>query len=127
MPHAGGGYEDTSHAHEWQVTYTYDSTGHWQKCEHCNKTTEKQSHKFNQGTCTVCGYVDKALLPPQKGLMSKYFSGVKATYAKEGIKDSDGTVKEFKNLVDRQIDVLAQDILIRLNYVYGDLRTTKSA
>ena len=127
MPHAGGGYEDTSHAHEWQVTYSYDSTGHWQKCEHCNKTTEKQSHEFSEGTCTVCGYVDPSKAPPKKGAMSKYFSGVKATYAKEGIKDSDGTVKEFKNLVDRQIDVLAQDIIIRLNYVYGDLRTTKSA
>ncbi len=119
----GGGDEDTSHAHEWQITYTYDSTGHWQKCEHCSKTTEKQSHEFNQGTCTVCGYVDKALLPPQKGLMSKYFSGVKATYTKESVKDSDGTVKEFKNLVDRQIDVLAQDILARLDYVYGQHRT----
>ena len=123
MPHAGGGYEDTSHAHEWQVTYSYDSTGHWQKCEHCSKTTEKQSHEFREGTCTVCGYADKALLPPQKGLMSKYFSGVKATYTKESVKDSDGTVKEFKNLVDRQIDVLAQDILARLDYVYGQHRT----
>ncbi len=59
---------------------------------------------------------------PKKEAMSKYFSGVKATYTKENIVDSNGTTKEFKKFVDRQIDVLAQDLLKRLDYVYGEYR-----
>ncbi len=55
--------------------------------------------------------------------MSDYFSGVKATYAKETVVDSNGsTTKEFKKFVDRQIDVFAQDLLTRLDYVYGEYR-----
>ena len=117
----GGG--TAGHTHTWEEKYSYDSSGHWKKCTQCSKTTEKENHDYNVDTCKVCGYVDKSKTPPQKEAMSKYFSGVKATYEKEKFIDSDGTEKEFRELVDRQIDVLAQDILIRLNYVYGDLRT----
>lgn len=60
---------------------------------------------------------------PEKKPMSKYFSGVKATYTKENFLDSNNQAREFKDLVDRQIDVLAQDILARLDYVYGQHRT----
>ena len=117
----GGG--TAGHTHTWEEKYSYDSSGHWKKCTQCSETTEKENHDYNVDTCKVCGYVDKSKTPPQKEAMSKYFSGVKATYEKEKFIDSDGTEKEFRELVDRQIDVLAQDILIRLNYVYGDLRT----
>ncbi len=117
----GGG--TAGHTHTWEEKYSYDSSGHWKKCTQCSKTTEKENHNYEVDTCKVCGYVDKSKTPPQKEAMSKYFSGVKATYEKEKFIDSDDTEKEFKDLVDRQIDVLAQDILIRLNYVYGDLRT----
>ena len=111
------------HTHTWEEKYSYDSSGHWKKCTQCSKTTEKENHNYEVDTCKVCGYVDKSKTPPQKEAMSKYFVGVKATYEKEKFIDSDDTEKEFKDLVDRQIDVLAQDILIRLNYVYGNLRT----
>ncbi len=117
----GGG--TAGHTHTWEETYSRDGSGHWKKCTQCSKTTEKENHDYNVDTCKVCGYVDKSKTPPQKEAMSKYFSGVKATYEKEKFIDSDGTEKEFKDLVNRQIDVLAQDILIRLNYVYGNLRT----
>ena len=117
----GGG--TAGHTHTWEETYSRDGSGHWKKCTQCSKTTEKENHDYNVDTCKVCGYVDKSKTPPQKEAMSKYFSGVKATYEKEKFIDSDGTEKEFRELVDRQIDVLAQDILIRLNYVYGNLRT----
>ena len=60
---------------------------------------------------------------PEKKPMRKYFSGVKATYTKENFLDSNNQAREFKDLVDRQIDVLAQDILARLDYVYGQHRT----
>ena len=117
----GGG--TAGHTHTWEETYSRDGSGHWKKCTQCNETTEKEDHNYDVDTCKVCGYVDKSKTPPQKEAMSKYFSGVKATYEKEKFIDSDGTEKEFKDLVNRQIDVLAQDILIRLNYVYGNLRT----
>lgn len=119
----GGG---NGHTHEWSATYTKDASQHWKKCTGCDETTEKENHTFNVDTCTVCGYVDSSRTPAQKGVMSNYFSGVKATYTKENFLDSNNQAREFKDLVDRQIDVLAQDILTRLNYVYGDLRTSKS-
>ena len=114
----GGG---NGHTHEWSATYEHNATQHWKECTGCDETTEKESHTFDAGTCTICGYVDTTI--PIKKPMSKYFSGVKATYTKENFLDSDNQAREFKDLVDRQIDVLAQDILTRLNYVYGDLRS----
>ena len=110
------------HTHTWEEKYSYDSSGHWKKCTQCSETTEKENHNYDVDTCKVCGYVDKTRTPAKKEAMSKYFSGVKATYEKEKFIDSDDTEKEFRELVDRQIDVLAQDILTRLNYVYGNLR-----
>ncbi len=115
------GSGSNGHTHEWSATYTKDASQHWKKCTGCDETTEKENHTFDGGTCTVCGYVDTTI--PIKKPMSKYFSGVKATYAKENFLDSNNQAREFKDLVDRQIDVLAQDILARLDYVYGQHRT----
>ncbi len=111
------------HTHTWEEKYSYDSWSHWKKCTQCSETTQKEDHTYDVDTCKVCGYVDTSKSPAKKKEMSKYFSGVKATYEKESFIDSDGQPREFKDLVDRQIDVLAQDILTRLYYVYGDHRT----
>ena len=117
----GGG--TAGHTHTWEEKYSYDSLSHWKKCTQCGETTQKKDHDYEVDTCKVCGYVDTSKSPAQKKEMSKYFVGVKATYEKESFIDSDGQPREFKDLVDRQIDVLAQDILTRLYYVYGDHRT----
>lgn len=122
----GGDGATFGHTHTWAEKYTYNATQHWKKCVDCDETTDKENHELTNGLCSVCGYVDSTKVAPQKQAMSKYFSGVKATYEKETAVDSDGEVKDFKTLVDRQIDVLAQDLLIRLNYVYGNLRESKS-
>ena len=111
------------HTHTWEEKYSYDSLSHWKKCTQCSETTQKEDHTYDVDTCKVCGYVDTSKSPAKKKEMSKYFVGVKATYEKESFIDSDGQPREFKDLVDRQIDVLAQDILTRLYYVYGDHRT----
>lgn len=117
---ACGGSE---HTHEWAKNYSSDGEQHWKKCTGCNETTEKENHTFKGDTCSVCGYIDANRTPAKKSAMSDYFSGVKATYAKETVVDSDGsTTKEFKKFVDRQIDVFAQDLLKRLDYVYGEYR-----
>ena len=54
---------------------------------------------------------------------SQYFSGYMVTLNQSGdIEIKDDVTKtnvSFKLMVDRQIDVLAQDILFRLNYIYG--------
>ena len=70
----------------------------------------------------MCGYTDPSKVPSGKDAMSKYFSGVKATYAKETFVDSNGSTKTYRQFIDRQIDVLAQDVLTRLDYVYGAYR-----
>ena len=111
------------HTHTWEEKYSYNSLSHWKKCTQCSETTQKEDHTYDVDTCKVCGYVDTSKSPAKKKEMSKYFVGVKATYEKESFIDSDGQPREFKDLVDRQIDVLAQDILTRLYYVYGDHRT----
>ena len=117
---ACGGSE---HTHEWAKNYSSDGEQHWKKCTGCNETTEKENHTFKGDTCSVCGYIDANRTPAKKSAMSDYFSGVKATYAKETVVDSNGsTTKEFKKFVDRQIDVFAQDLLKRLDYVYGEYR-----
>lgn len=121
---ACGGSE---HTHEWAKNYSSDGEQHWKKCTGCNETTEKENHTFKGDTCSVCGYIDANRTPAKKSAMSDYFSGVKATYAKETVVDSDGsTTKEFKKFVDRQIDVFAQDLLTRLDYVYGEYRFNQS-
>ena len=117
----GGG--TAGHTHTWEEKYSYNSLSHWKKCTQCSETTQKEDHNYEVDTCKVCGYVDTSKSPAKKEAMSKYFVGAKATYEKETFLDSDGQPREFKDLVDRQIDVLAQDILTRLYYVYGDHRT----
>ena len=74
-------------------------------------------------TCTVCGYENEAKKPAQKQSAADVFGGMKVSYAREKITDADGTAKSFNEILDRQIDLLAQDILYRLTYVYGYNKT----
>ena len=46
-------------------------------------------------------------------------NGVKYTYTQTEFKDINGNLATFAELVDTQIDVLAQDVLQRLTLVYG--------
>lgn len=75
-------------------------------------------------TCTVCGYENEAKKPAQKQNAADVFGGMKVSYAREKITDADGSAKRFNEILDRQIDLLAQDILYRLTYVYGYNQTT---
>lgn len=49
------------------------------------------------------------------------FAGVKAIYARTGYTSVSGSPTTMEKLLDTQIDVLAQDILYRLTYVYGSV------
>ena len=113
----GGNGENTEPTYgDWQ----FNDTEHWRE-----RTVydEEERGEHTYGTdgymCTVCGYENEARKPAQKQSAADVFGGVKASYAREKIADTDGTAKSFKEILDRQIDILAQDILYRLNYVYG--------
>lgn len=119
---AGG----AQHEHTWSENYSYNDTKHYKTCTSCNEKAEESEHTYGADgyTCTVCGYENEARKPAQKQNAADYFGGMKVSYARENITDADGTAKSFNEILDRQIDLLAQDILYRLTYVYGYNQTT---
>lgn len=114
---AGG----AQHEHTWSANFSYNDSKHYKICSGCNEKSEEGEHTYGTDgyTCTVCGYENEAKKPAQKQNAADYFGGLKVSYAREKITDADGTAKSFNEILDRQIDLLAQDILYRLNYVYG--------
>ena len=118
----GGNGENTEPTYgDWQ----FNDTEHWR--EHTVYDEEERGeHIYGADgyTCTVCGYENEAKKPAQKQNAADYFGGMKVSYAREKIVDADGTAKSFNEILDRQFDLLAQDILYRLTYVYGYNQTT---
>lgn len=120
------GNAGAQHEHTWSANFSYNDTKHYKICSGCNEKTEEGEHTYGADgyTCTVCGYENEAKKPAQKQNAADYFGGMKVSYAREKIVDADGTEKSFNEILDRQIDLLAQDILYRLTYVYGYNQTT---
>ena len=113
----GGNGENTEPTYgDWQ----FNDTEHWRERTVYDEE-ERGEHTYGADgyTCTVCGYENEAKKPAQKQNAADYFGGMKVSYAREKITDADGTAKSFNEILDRQIDLLAQDILYRLTYVYG--------
>lgn len=106
---------------DWQ----FNDTEHWRERTVYDEE-ERGEHTYGTDgyTCTVCGYENEARKPAQKQNAADVFGGVKASYVRGNIADADGTAKSFNEILDRQIDLLAQDILYRLTYVYGYNQTT---
>lgn len=118
----GGNGENTEPTYgDWQ----FNDTEHWRERTVYDEE-ERGEHTYGADgyTCTVCGYENEAKKPAQKQNAADYFGGMKVSYAREKITDADGTAKSFNEILDRQIDLLAQDILYRLTYVYGYNQTT---
>lgn len=118
----GGNGENTEPTYgDWQ----FNDTEHWRERTVYDEE-ERGEHTYGTDgyTCTVCGYENEARKPAQKQNAADYFGGMKVSYAREKIVDADGTEKSFNEILDRQIDLLAQDILYRLTYVYGYNQTT---
>lgn len=113
------------HEHTWSANFSYNDTKHYKTCTSCNEKSEEGEHTYGTDgyTCTVCGYENEAKKPAQKQNAADYFGGMKVSYAREKIADADGSAKSFNEILDRQIDLLAQDILYRLTYVYGYNKT----
>lgn len=113
----GGNGENTEPTYgDWQ----FNDTEHWRERTVYDEE-ERGEHIYGADgyTCTVCGYENEAKKPAQKQSAADVFGGVKASYVRGNITDADGTAKSFNEILDRQIDLLAQDILYRLTYVYG--------
>lgn len=113
----GGNGENTEPTYgDWQ----FNDTEHWRERTVYDEE-ERGEHIYGADgyTCTVCGYENEAKKPAQKQSAADVFGGVKASYLRGNIVDADGTAKSFNEILDRQIDLLAQDILYRLTYVYG--------
>ena len=106
---------------DWQ----FNDTEHWRERTVYDEE-ERGEHTYGTDgyTCTVCGYENEARKPAQKQNAADVFGGMKVSYAREKITDADGSAKRFNEILDRQIDLLAQDILYRLTYVYGYNQTT---
>ena len=117
----GGGSSTIEHTQHTYGNWEHNSTQHWRKCTSLGCTAEeREDHKYNGGyTCVVCGYVNESLKPGEPQSMSTYFSGMKTTSTRSSVKDADNVTKSFDAVLDRQLDVLAQDLLYRLTYVYG--------
>lgn len=117
----GGNGENTEPTYgDWQ----FNDTEHWRERTVYDEE-ERGEHTYGADgyTCTVCGYENEAKKPAQKQSAADVFGGIKTSYARENITDADGTAKSFNEILDRQIDLLAQDILYRLTYVYGYNKT----
>lgn len=117
----GGGGSSIEHTQHTYGNWEHNATQHWRKCTSSGCTAEeREDHKYNGGyTCEVCGYVNESLKPGEPQSMSTYFSGMKTTSTRTSVKDADNVTKSFNEVLDRQLDVLAQDVLYRLTYVYG--------
>ena len=118
----GGNGENTEPTYgDWQ----FNDTEHWRERTVYDEE-ERGEHTYGADgyTCTVCGYKNEAKKPAQKQSAADVFGGVKASFLRGNITDADGTEKSFNEILDRQIDLLAQDILYRLTYVYGYNQTT---
>lgn len=120
------GNAGAQHEHTWSANFSYNDSKHYKICSGCNEKSEEGEHTYGTDgyTCTVCGYENEARKPAQKQSAADVFGGIKVSYARENITDADGTAKSFNEILDRQIDLLAQDILYRLTYVYGYNQTT---
>ena len=120
------GNAGAQHEHTWSANFSYNDSKHYKICSGCNEKSEEGEHTYGTDgyTCTVCGYENEARKPAQKQSAADYFGGVKASYLRGNITDADGTAKSFNEILDRQIDLLAQDVLYRLTYVYGYNQTT---
>lgn len=120
------GNAGAQHEHTWSANFSYNDTKHYKICSGCNEKSEEGEHTYGTDgyTCTVCGYENEAKKPAQKQSAADVFGGVKASYLRGNITDADGSAKSFNEILDRQIDLLAQDILYRLTYVYGYNQTT---
>ena len=87
----------------------------------CNNVPSAETASgVSSGENTDGGSTEQPVAPELKN-MSYYFSGVKAEYLKNEIKNENNSIVDFNDLLDRQIEVLTEDVLYRLYLTYGSI------
>lgn len=131
--------QDT-HICSFSTTYSKNGSKHWKECS-CGKKSEEANHSFGEWqeieqatttkeglkeqTCSICSYKKQEKINKVEPIYSwKNIDLLQPNIIVGGksniVFDDNGNKVEFKRLVDRQIDMLAQEIISRLEYVYGD-------
>ncbi len=129
-----------SHICSYSTTWSKNETKHWKECN-CGKRSEEENHFFGEWkeiekattfkkglqekTCTICDYKLREEIPMVSPVYSwrsidLFQPTVIVSGKSEMVLDKDGIQKPFVDLVDRQLDMLAQEIVSRLEYVYGN-------
>ncbi len=132
--------QDNHTTHTYSTTWSKNDSKHWKECS-CGKRSEEASHSFGewqeieQATtskeglkeqiCSICNYKKQEKINKLEPIYSwksvdllqpNVVIGGKSTM----VLDENGNKVEFTKLVDRQLDMLSQEIISRLEYVYGD-------
>ena len=83
-----------------------------------NSSTDSGSNGSNSSNNQNDPVVTQPVMQP----ISTYFTGAKAEYLKPEFTNESNYVMSFNDMLNRQIDLLAEDLIYRLNYVYGNDR-----
>ncbi len=126
--------------HTYSTIWSKNETKHWKECS-CGKRSEEENHSFGEWkemepatvikeglkeqTCSICNYKKKEKINKVEPIYNwKSIDLLQPNIIMGGtnniVLDENGNKVEFTKLVDRQIDMLAQEIISRLEYVYGD-------
>lgn len=126
--------------HTYSTIWSKNETKHWKECS-CGAKTEENTHTFGEWeiiesatttkeglkeqTCSVCSYKKQEKIPMVSPAYEwKSIDILQPTMIVGGISkvvlDENEQKQNFADLVDRQLDMLAQEIISRLEYVYGN-------
>lgn len=132
--------------HTYSTIWSKNETKHWKECS-CGAKTEENTHTFGEWeiiesatttkkglkeqTCSVCSYKKQEKIPMVSPAYEwKSIDILQPTMIVGGISkvvlDENEQKQNFVDLVDRQLSMLAQEIISRLEYVYGNTNENKT-
>ena len=144
--------EETNPPQEPHTTHTYSTiwskneTKHWKECS-CGARIEESDHSFGEWqeieqatatkeglkeqTCSICSYKKQKKIPVVSPIYEwKSIDLLQPNMIVGGksdvVLDERGEKQNYIDLVDRQLDMLAQEIISRLEYVYGNTNDNKT-
>jgi len=135
--------EPETHTHTYSNDWSSDSTNHWNQatCQHSSEKTNISAHTYGEWTvisnptaskeglkvrqCSVCNYKQEEVIAKAEPIYAWQYADVLqdniiVSYEADSVTDYDGTTRPYVELVDRAIDSTADEIIKRLEYVYGE-------
>lgn len=125
--------------HSYSSIWFKDNIKHWKECS-CGQRNEEENHSFGEwteveaatstkeglkeATCSICNYKKQEKINQKDPVYEwRAVDVLQPTIIVGGkskvVLDKNSQKVEFSKLVDRQIDMLAQEIISRIEYVYG--------